>query len=349
LISVLVDTYNHDRFLSEALDSVLGQEGVNVDEIEIVVVDDGSTDATPDVLAKYGNRVRCLRKDNGGQGSAFNVGIRACRGNLIALLDGDDWWHRRKLSMVVDAFERDRELVAVGHGIYEVDQLAGRTYEVKPDRALDLHLRTREKAGELIRSMAYLGTSRLTARRDVLLSLLDVPEDLIFEADEYLFTLLPACGRVAVLPDCLTYYRIHGGNLYQGSRSAGPAAVPQAKLALKAGIFGCLTATLPRQLLLRGCTREIVDIVMAPAEVMATRLRLQAHGGRRWENFRSEARAAMLAKPRFTPMNTLILCATLLLTILVSPRHFFRLRSDYSGSTLRRLLRGAKPDNAVRH
>ena len=134
LISVLVDTYNHERFLADALDSVLAQEGVQPADMEIIVVDDGSTDGTPGIVARYGERVTYLRKDNGGQGTAFNAGIRACRGELIALLDGDDWWHPRKLGVVLAAFKRDPALVAVGHGVCEVDQLAGKRYEVRPCR-----------------------------------------------------------------------------------------------------------------------------------------------------------------------------------------------------------------------
>jgi hypothetical protein len=340
LVSVLVDTYNHERFLREALDSVFRQESLSAHEVEIIVVDDGSTDATPILMKGFGDRIKYIRKDNGGQGSAFNVGIRACRGDLIAFLDGDDWWHPRKLASVLSAFARDPGLVAVGHGIFEVDQVAGHTYKVAPGRLLDLHLVSPEKATELINNMACLGTSRLTARREVLLSLLDVPEDLVYEADEYLFTLLPACGRVAVLPDCLTYYRIHSGNLYQGSRTARPMKIEEGRLRTRAKIYACLSAMLPAALRSRGCSREIVDKVMTPVDVAASRLRLQADGGGRWENFRSEARAARLAKPQLSLTDALILALTLFLTILVPPKRFFSIRSSYSDSALRRMLRG---------
>ena len=195
--------------------------------------------------------------------------------------------------------------------------------------------------------MAYLGTSRLTARRGVLESLLDVPPGLIFEADEYLFTLLPSCGKVAVLPECLTYYRIHGGNLYQGSRTADATPATDARMQLRARIYACLVSTLPPALKQRGCSAEVVAAVMAPTEVMEARLRLQAYGGARLENFRSELRAAMLAKPRPTPMNALVLLGTLLLTLLIPPKRFFRLRGKYSRSALRRLLRGTGDDGAA--
>lgn len=348
LISVLIDTYNHEGFLREALDSVLCQEGLGLHEMEIIVVDDGSTDATPALVKTYGDRVKYVRKNNGGQASAFNMGIRLCRGELIAFLDGDDWWHPMKLASVLGAFESDPGLVAVGHGIFEVDQVAGRTYEVTPGHRLDLDFGSIEKARELTHSMAYLGTSRLTSRRGVLLSLLDVPEDLIFEADEYIFTLLPACGRVAVLPQCLTYYRIHGGNLFQGSRTERPTGMAVARLAARACIFACLEATLRPALSARGCSRQIVDVVMTPLEIEATRLRLHAFGGTRWENFRFQVRVARFAKQQPTLMDALILYVTLFLTLLVPPKRFFSIRSAYSRSTLRRVLRGSVPEDEKR-
>jgi glycosyltransferase involved in cell wall biosynthesis len=78
-VSVLIDTYNHDRYIEEAVSSVLAQDFPSADR-EILVVDDGSTDKTPELLKKFEPHVRILRKANGGQASAFNLGIPECRG-----------------------------------------------------------------------------------------------------------------------------------------------------------------------------------------------------------------------------------------------------------------------------
>ncbi len=93
--SVLIDTYNHERFIEQAIVSVLEQDFPATDR-EIVVVDDGSTDRTPEIVRKFEPRVRLLRKENGGQASAFNAGIPECQGEIIAFLDGDDWWAPNK-------------------------------------------------------------------------------------------------------------------------------------------------------------------------------------------------------------------------------------------------------------
>ena len=89
-VSVLIDTHNHERFIEEAVSSVLAQDFPAADR-EILVVDDGSTDRTPDILSKFASEIRILQKPNGGQASAFNLGIPQCRGDIIAFLDGDDW------------------------------------------------------------------------------------------------------------------------------------------------------------------------------------------------------------------------------------------------------------------
>jgi glycosyltransferase involved in cell wall biosynthesis len=90
LVTVLIDTYNHERFIEEAIVSVLAQD-FPASDTEILVVDDGSTDRTPDIVRKFEPRVRLLRKENGGQASAFNAGIPEATGEIVAFLDGDDW------------------------------------------------------------------------------------------------------------------------------------------------------------------------------------------------------------------------------------------------------------------
>src|SRR5258707_9348421 len=105
-VSVLIDTYNHEQFIAQAINSVLEQD-MSMADVEIVVVDDGSTDRTAEIVRKFEPRVRLLSKVNGGQASAFNVGIPECHGEIIAFLDGDDWWARGKLRRVVEAMERD--------------------------------------------------------------------------------------------------------------------------------------------------------------------------------------------------------------------------------------------------
>lgn len=86
-VSVIVPTYNRARYIEECLDSLVGQ---TVSPLEVIVVDDGSEDDTGARVARYGDRVRYLRKDNGGKPSAVNLGVSAARGEWIWIFDDDD-------------------------------------------------------------------------------------------------------------------------------------------------------------------------------------------------------------------------------------------------------------------
>jgi len=101
-VSVIVPTYNRAYLLKEALDSVLAQSYRN---FELIVVDDGSTDHTSRLLASYGDRITVLFHPNAGVSAARNRGIQAASGDLIALLDSDDYWLPGKLAAQVDFFK----------------------------------------------------------------------------------------------------------------------------------------------------------------------------------------------------------------------------------------------------
>lgn len=101
LVSIVLPTFNREKMVAQAIDSVLGQTYLN---FELIVVDDGSTDATPAVLAGYGDRVRVLHTDHRGVSAARNHGIRSSSGQLIALLDSDDYWLPEKLACQVNLF-----------------------------------------------------------------------------------------------------------------------------------------------------------------------------------------------------------------------------------------------------
>src|SRR5690242_13806787 len=94
LISVVIPTFNRARCVANAVDSVLVQ---TFKDCEVIVVDDGSTDATAEVLKGYGNRVRVIQQSNRGVSAARNAGIRSARGEWIAFLDSDDIWNPDKL------------------------------------------------------------------------------------------------------------------------------------------------------------------------------------------------------------------------------------------------------------
>jgi glycosyltransferase involved in cell wall biosynthesis len=98
LVSVVIPTHNYSGFVTEAVESVLSQTYTNID---LIVVDDGSTDDTRERLALFGDRVRYIYQENSGPSAARNTGIRAAKGEYIAFLDADDLFHPRKLEIQV--------------------------------------------------------------------------------------------------------------------------------------------------------------------------------------------------------------------------------------------------------
>jgi glycosyltransferase involved in cell wall biosynthesis len=117
-VSVLIHTYNHEPFIEEAVRSVLVQDFPAADR-EILVVDDESTDCTPELLSQFASKVRILRKPNGGQAPEFNVGIPECRGEVIVFLDGDDLWAQGEFRRVASFLANDPSLGMVGYAIIE--------------------------------------------------------------------------------------------------------------------------------------------------------------------------------------------------------------------------------------
>lgn len=103
-VTVVIPAYNQAQYLTEAVDSVLSQ---SYQKFELVVVDDGSTDDTPDVISSYGDTIRSVRQENQGLAGARNTGIIEARGELIGLLDSDDAWepnYLRKMISLADRF-----------------------------------------------------------------------------------------------------------------------------------------------------------------------------------------------------------------------------------------------------
>lgn len=111
LVSVVIPSYNRARLVGDAIESVMAQTWPHV---EALVIDDGSTDDTAATVApyleKYGERVRYVRKPNGGVASARNVGFTLARGEFIALLDSDDLWHPWKATVQVSLMRRHPEV-----------------------------------------------------------------------------------------------------------------------------------------------------------------------------------------------------------------------------------------------
>ena len=107
LITCIIPVLNGERFLKEALDNIFEQ---SYRPLEVIVVDDGSTDGTKAVATAFGDKVRYLRQANSGPWVARNFGIKAAKGEFVAFLDADDLWHEEKLSRHMARFQERPEL-----------------------------------------------------------------------------------------------------------------------------------------------------------------------------------------------------------------------------------------------
>ncbi|MCU1343651.1 MAG: glucosyl transferase [Candidatus Acidoferrum typicum] len=331
-LSVLIDTYNHEQFIAQAINSVLEQD-MSIADVEIIVVDDGSTDRTPEIIRGFEPHVRVLCKKNGGQASAFNAGIPECRGEIIAFLDGDDWWERDKLRSVLPEFEANPEIGAVGNGLFEVNAEGEKLFVNTPDRVYRCFFRTAEEGIWFRELMAYMGTSRLAIRKSVLDKILPVPEGIVIEADEYLATLAVALSGALVIEKPLTNYRLHPGNLYQyGTFDLGKAK-------RKSDALGCLISQLADRLEDFGISLEIIDALLENRRVEAERLRLSVRGGCPWETFRVEQQAWNLRFDRCSLGYRIFQAMVLGVALIMPPRVFYRMKTSYTDSGLHRIRR----------
>lgn len=317
-ISVLIDTYNHERFIEQAIKSVLEQDRT-MEDVEIVVVDDGSTDRTPEIVGNFAPRVRLVRKVNGGQGSAFNAGIPVCHGEIIAFLDGDDWWANGKLRRVVETMERDPGVGIVGHGVTETFSDGRRHTEVLREVSR-FRLDSAESAQTFRVRKAFLGTSRMTIRAGLACGILPVPEQLRFEADEYLFTLAAAGAVAVILPEALTFYRIHEANLFQMSGFNEEAT------RRKMQVLARLAQELDRQLPKWGAPAEATKVVTEAVAIEAEQLRLMVDGGYPWQMVRAEIAMYRILHENASRAQTLFKYASLFPGVFLPPRLFYRAR-----------------------
>lgn len=122
LISVVIPSYNAARFVNQAIDSVMQQ---TYSPIEIILVDDGSTDDTAQRLAALGNRIRYVHQVNGGLSKARNRGIREARGELVAFLDADDKWLPEKLQKQWEMLRADPDLKFVHTDVFDLIETTG--------------------------------------------------------------------------------------------------------------------------------------------------------------------------------------------------------------------------------
>lgn len=331
LVTVLVDTYNHERFIEQAIVSVLEQDFPRSDT-EILIVDDGSTDRTPEFLRKFQPNVRVLRKANGGQASAFNAGIPKARGQIVAFLDGDDWWAKNKLSRVVETLDANPPIGFLGNGIVIVREDGFQQTETLRD-GFRFQANTVEGARLFRVRRSFMGTSRMTIRAALLRMIAPIPENITVEADEYLFTIAAVLSPAQILPEPLTYYRLHDANLYQITRA------DRERIVRKQNVIQILSEALSAELERLGSPKEVRRILASTVEAEADQLRLSLGEGWPWETVQTEWFLYRMLHPDSTLAHRAFKVLSLLPALALPPGTFYALRSRAARSNFYLLAR----------
>lgn len=209
LASIIIDNYNYGRFLKDAIDSALAQTYRNT---EVIVVDDGSTDNSREIMANYGDSIIPVLKENGGQGSAFNRGFAVSKGEVIIFLDSDDMLAATSLEKAVPFFN-NRDVVKVHWPLWIVDEQGKPTGQIYPGGSL--------AEGDLREHVFQLGpTNHLSApgcgnawARVFLSQIFPIPELLYHNGcDTYMFETAPFFGSLKTISEPQTFYRQHATN-----------------------------------------------------------------------------------------------------------------------------------------
>jgi glycosyltransferase involved in cell wall biosynthesis len=211
LVSIVINNYNYAQFLGESISSALKQ---TYDNIEVIVVDDGSTDNSRSLLEGFGDRIRTILKPNGGQASAFNVGITEAQGEFILMLDADDRLLPMAVRECIDEFPDGYSRVY--YRLRTIDTMGDTLSETgDPGHFKAFNGDVFEAARNGDRPFLSIPTTGNFFAADKLKSVLPIPEiEYRICADSFILTWTGLRGSVKSIDRVLGEYRIHGKNSF---------------------------------------------------------------------------------------------------------------------------------------
>jgi len=210
LVSIIINNYNYGRFIQDAMESALNQ---TYPKIEVIVVDDGSTDNSREIISRYASAglVKAVLKENGGQASAMNAGFEVSSGDLVVFLDSDDVLKPEAIEAAVKAWHPGVSKIQ-----WRMERVDSNLYSLN---IFYPPLGAKLVSGDIKRIMCRwfeYPTSPQSGNmysREFLLKIMPIPETTWkTAADAPLYTLAPFFGCLVSLPDVLTLYRLHGTN-----------------------------------------------------------------------------------------------------------------------------------------
>jgi hypothetical protein len=214
-VDIVISNHNYGAFLTDAIESACRQTHPDVN---VIVVDDGSTDDSRERLRPYESRIEIVLKENGGQASALNAGIERSRGDVVLFLDADDRLRPEAATRVADAFAADSGLAKVQFRMAVIDAAGGDTGVIKPTAHL------RPPTGDLRREelafpfdLPWLPGGGTGFRADLLHRIFPIPERDYprYGADWYVLHLTAMLGTASFVDEVCAEYRVHGRNAYE--------------------------------------------------------------------------------------------------------------------------------------
>lgn len=220
-VSIAIICFNYGRFLPECLDSCLAQ---TIPADEIVVVNDGSTDNSGEILDDYASRfaeIKAIHQDNGGICSATNAALRACSGDVVVLLDADDTMAPQRIEMVLTALRKPVDGQYPGWVHHRMQRFS----DDRPHLGLAPHYPGgKGPEGWLVEEAVTAAstpvlslTSALAFRKEVLAAIGPLDSDRVMYQDLQLCTAATFLSATAWIPEPLTRYRVHGTSATSGS------------------------------------------------------------------------------------------------------------------------------------
>jgi len=215
LVSVIIPTYNYARYICEAVDSILASNFPS-QEIEIIIVDDGSTDETGGKIKQYSDQVKYIHQENGGKAQATRVAVENSCGQYILNLDADDVFLPDKIQEVVRIFESDPAIVHVAHPalFWNVNDDT-KILEKIPQKFLGKKTPGKTLISHFYRTNTQFGGGSTFAIRSDIARRFPIPKEVDMYIDEYVLLLALTQGDSFFLTQPLSIWRIHGGNFSQ--------------------------------------------------------------------------------------------------------------------------------------
>ena len=212
-ISVIIPVYNVENYLRECLDSITSQ---TVKDIEIICIDDGSTDNSPEILKEYqkkDSRIKIITKENGGQATARNLGIKEAQGEYIAFIDSDDFIESEMLEKLYTKAKDDNLDIAM----CKIATYNNQTGEIKDNvwyymlgifRDFEKEIFNHKDTKEFTCNIAVTPYNKIYKTSLIKDNNILFPEGLIFEDEKFFYDTYLRAKRVSIIPEFLYYYRV---------------------------------------------------------------------------------------------------------------------------------------------